>query len=337
VRAVGVIGLGYWGPNLVRNLAASGRFRLAAICDRSSERLESVGAAYPGVERFTDPAALLAREDIQAVAIATPVATHAPLTLQALQAGKHVLVEKPMAASAAEAETMVAAAKAAGRVLLVDHIFLYSPPVRKLRELVVGGTLGDLLFIDSVRINLGLFQHDVNVVWDLAPHDLSIIQHLVDRPPVSVVAVGASHAGNGLEDVAYLHLDYGRDLHASVHVNWLSPVKIRHFLVGGSRHSVLYNDLDLSERIKIYDRGVDVSQDPEGRRNALFSYRSGDVLSPRLDNREPLRILVDHFADCIEKGTPPLTSGEHGLTIVRILDAAQESLRRAGARVELKG
>jgi predicted dehydrogenase len=330
-----VIGLGYWGPNLVRNIAGSRRTELTVLCDTDRERLETMGAQYPTARCGTRFEEVMAAPDVDAVFIATPVATHFAIARAALEAGKHVLMEKPFAASAEEARTLVALAREKKRVLLVDHIFLYSPPVRKLKALVDAGEVGDLLFVDSVRINLGLFQHDVNVVWDLAPHDLSVIDYLVGREPKTVVAVGVSHARNGLEDVAYLHLDYGEAFLASVHVNWLSPVKVRHFMVGGSRRSVLYNDLDLSERLKVYDRGVDVSQDPEGRHQVLFSYRSGDVVSPRLENAEPLRTLVDHFADCLEKGAEPVSPGEQGLRIVRVLEAAQESLRRGGARVSL--
>jgi predicted dehydrogenase len=330
-----VIGLGYWGPNLVRNLASSRRTRLVRLCDRDAARVEPLARQFPGAAAGTDANDVFRDPAVQAVAIATPVDTHFPLARQALLSGKHVLVEKPMAATAAQAEELTVLARERGLVLLVDHVFLFSPAVKKLKSLVDAGELGELLFVDSVRINLGLFQHDVNVLWDLAPHDLSMIDHLVGRAPASVVAAGASHAGNGLEDVAYLHLDYGEGLLASVHVNWLSPVKIRHFMVGGSRRSVLYNDLDPSERLKVYDRGIDVAQDPEGRRQVLISYRSGDVLSPRLENVEPLRGLVEHFADCVEGKAESVSSGEQGLRIVRILEAAQESLREGGVRVTL--
>jgi predicted dehydrogenase len=333
--SVGVVGLGYWGPNLVRNFNAAPRTRVVWLCDTDRARLAAVGEQFSGAARASSVRDLLADPSLDAVAIATPVATHYQQVKMALLAGKHVLVEKPLATSTAEAADLVALAKRLDRVLLVDHVFLYSPAVRKMVELVRGGEVGDVLFFDSVRINLGLFQHDVNVLWDLAPHDLAIIDYLIGRPPHSVVAVGASHAGNHLEDVAYLHLDYGDDLLASVHVNWLSPVKVRHFLVGGSRRSLLYNDLDLSERLKVYDRGIDVSRDPEGIRDVLVSYRSGDVLSPRLEATEPLRALVEHFADCIEHGVAPTSGGEHGLQIVRILEAAQGSLSQGGARVTL--
>jgi len=331
--SVGIVGLGYWGPNLVRNFSAATTTRVAWLCDVNSTRLADIGEQFPAATRTVRYEEMLAAPEVQAVAIAAPVAAHHRLARAALLAGKHVLVEKPLAASVAEAVELVELAKRVDRVLLVDHIFLYSPAVRKMAELVLGGEVGDLLFVDSVRINLGLFQHDVNVVWDLAPHDLSIIDYLIDRPPRSIVAVGASHAETGQESVAYLHLDYGDNLLASVHVNWLSPVKVRHFLLGGSRRSLLYDELDISERLKVYDRGIDVSKDVDGIRQVLVSYRSGDVVSPRLDGTEPLRYLVEHFADCVRNSTQPISGGEQGLRIVRILEAAQRSLSQGGARV----
>lgn len=330
-----VVGLGYWGPNLARNIRVSPRTRLVHLCDTVPERLERVGAEHPGVARSTDLEEVLADPKVQAVAIATPVGTHATLATRALEAGRHVLVEKPLTSDAAAAADLVALAAERERVLLVDHVFLYSPAVQELRRLVDSGELGRLQFLDSVRINLGLFQHDVNVVWDLAPHDVSIIDSLVRRLPEAVWAIGASHAGNELEDVAYLHLDYGDGLLASVHVNWLSPVKIRHFMVGGSRRSVLYNDLDRSEPVKVYDRGIDVDVDEsvQGRAEVLISYRSGDVVSPRIAGPEPLRNLVEHLADCVEHGAEPISGADQGLRVVRILAAAQRSLAEDGARV----
>jgi predicted dehydrogenase len=335
VISVGVAGLGYWGPNLVRNLNASARTELAWLCDCDGERLETTGRRHPGVRRCADVEEMLADPRLDAVALATPVATHYDLTKAALRAGKHVLVEKPLAASVEEAGELLALAAKLERVLLVDHIFLYTPAVAKMAELVRGREVGDLLFIDSVRINLGIFQHDVSVLWDLAPHDLSIIDHLIGCAPEAVMAVGASRTIEGREDVVYLHLEYGTGLLASLHLNWLSPVKVRHFLVGGSRKSILYNDLDASERLKVYDRGVKVSSHPDGIRDALISYRSGDVISPKLDATEPLFRLVEHFADCIERQSAPISGAEQGLRVVRILEAAQRSLASGSRRVTL--
>lgn len=332
---VGIVGLGYWGPNLARNVAACPATDLSGLCDRDRARLDRVGSLYPTARRHTDIDELLADDEIDAVAVATPVGTHHVLVKAALEADKHVLVEKPLTASSSEAAELLALAEARGRVLMVDHVFLYSPAVRKLAELYASGELGDLLFIDSVRINLGLLQHDVNVLWDLAPHDLSIIDLLIGRAPSGVVAAGTAHPPDGQTSVAHLHLDYG-DLLASVHVNWLSPVKIRHLLVGGSRRSVLYNDLDASEPIKVYDRGVDVSDDEEGRREALISYRSGDVVSPNVDKSEPLQNMITHFAECAATGAVPLSGPQQGLRVVRILEAADLSLAKGGSYVEIQ-
>lgn len=332
---VAVIGLGYWGPNLVRNVAASPVTELAVICDADQERLNAVGAQFPFARQASDAQDVLSAEDVDAVCVATPVASHYDLVKTALRAGKHVLVEKPFVPRVGEAEELVELARVVDRVLMVDHVFLYSPAVRKLSELVASGELGDLQFIDSVRINLGLVQHDVNVLWDLAAHDLSIMDHLVSRPPQTVSAFGEAHQGHDLADVAYLHLDYGEGLIAAIHVNWLSPVKIRHFLVGGSRRSALYNELDPSERLKIYDRGVDSTPDPESKRRVAVSYRSGDVVAPRLEPTEPLRAMVEHFAECVQHGTTPLSDGDQGLRIVRILAAAEESLCKGGSSISL--
>jgi predicted dehydrogenase len=334
---IAVVGAGYWGPNLIRNFVSCRDARLVAVCDTDRQRLDTVLAPYPGVAGVEDVDALLARPDIDAVAIATPVRTHGRLGLQALRAGKHVLVEKPLAASVREGEELLCAAQAAGRVLMVDHTFVYSAPVRKMKEILDSGDLGDLYYVDSVRINLGLFQHDVNVVWDLAPHDLSIMDFLIGRLPRSLSAFGACHADSRqeIEDVAYLNLDFGGGLLASFHVNWLSPVKIRLFAVGGSRKGLVYNDLAPDEKIKVYDRGITVSQDAEARRGLLIGYRTGDVWSPRVVNAEPLQVMVRHFAECIQEGKTPLSDGEAGLRVVRILEAAQRSIKAQGGRITL--
>lgn len=334
---IAVIGAGYWGPNLIRNFSACPDTKLVAVCDKDRVRLEKVLAGYPGVDAVESFDMLLTRDDVDAVVIATPVGTHAPLAIAALRAGKHVLVEKPLASSVRDAESMVAAGKEAGRVLMVDHTFIYSGPVRKIKEIVDSGDLGDIYYVDSVRINLGLFQHDVNVVWDLAPHDLSIMDYLIGRLPRSLSAFGTCHTdtASGIEDVAYLNLDFGDGLLASFHVNWLSPVKIRSFLVGGSRKGLVYNDLSPDEKIKVYDRGITVSEDAEARRGVMIGYRTGDVWSPRIEGQEPLQAMVRHFAECIRLGKTPLTDGEAGLRVVRILEAAQRSIKAQGGRITL--
>lgn len=334
--SVAVVGLGYWGPNVARNIAASPRTELRGLCDLDPTRLETVGKGYPSVTLTTELDEIVNDDAVDALAIATPVSTHHAIAKKALLAGKHVLVEKPLAATSDQARELIAIAEARNLVLLVDHVFLYSPAVQKLVELYRSGTIGRLNFVDSVRINLGLIQEDVNVLWDLAPHDLSIIDALVGRAPRSVVAVGESHVANGTVDVSYLHLDYG-GVTAAVHLNWLSPVKIRHFMVGGTEASILYNDLDRAEPIKVYDSGVNVDLDPARKRRLLVSYRSGDVLSPRIDSFEPLSTMVAHFADCIEFGAEPISGGIQGLRIVSILEAANQSLAKDGARVEVDG
>ena len=334
---VAVVGAGYWGPNLIRNFAACPDTKLVAVCDKDPARLRKVLANYPAVEPVEDFQALLARPDVQAVAIATPVSTHASMGLAALRAGKHVLIEKPLAPSVAEAQQLAKCAVEQNLTLMVDHTFVYSGPVRRMKEIIDRGELGDIYFIDSVRINLGLFQHDVNVVWDLAPHDLSILDYLVGRLPRSLSAFGTCHADNKreIEDVAYLNLDFGDGLLASFHVNWLSPVKVRHFIVGGSKKSIVYNDLEPAEKLKVYDRGITVSEDPEARRGILVGYRTGDVWSPHVEQSEPLQVMVRHFAECIREGKRPLSDGEAGLRVVRILEAAQRSIKAQGGRITL--
>lgn len=330
-----VIGLGYWGPNLTRNIAIVPEAELAALCDIDETRLEAQSRLYPGARATTSRQEILEDPSIDAVAIATPVSSHASLVKEALSANKHVLVEKPLASTVAEAEELVALAAKCHRTLMVDHVFIYSPAVRKLAELYRDEAFGDLRFIDSVRINLGLVQQDVNVIWDLAPHDLSIFDYILGRGPRSVLTAARVGPGAELATLAHLHLDYGEGLLASVHVNWLSPVKIRHLLIGGSRRSALYNDLDQSEPLKLYDRGVDGLEGPEARRRVFVSYRAGDVLSPKIDKVEPLRNVIAHFCDCVRTGTTPLSDGRSGIRMVQALEAADRSLEKGGVFVEI--
>jgi predicted dehydrogenase len=334
---VAVIGAGYWGPNLIRNFASCPDTELVAVCDRDEARLATVVRPYPGVEAIREFDQLISRPDIDAVAIATPVDTHAPLGVAALGAGKHVLIEKPLAGSVAEAVQLVDAANAAKRVLMVDHTFIYSGPVQKIKQIVASGELGDLYFVDSVRINLGIFRHDVNVVWDLAPHDLSILDYLVGHLPRSISAFGTCHANaiGDIEDVAYLNLDFSDGLLASFHVNWLSPVKVRHFIIGGSEKSIVYDDLEPTERVKVYDRGITINGDVEAKRGVLVGYRTGDVWSPHIPHVEPLAQMVRHFAECIRENKQPLTDGEAGLRVVKILEAAQRSIKAQGGRITI--
>ncbi len=332
--SVAIVGCGYWGPNLIRNFTACPTTRVAMLCDRDLARLHKCAAGCPRAELVQDFEKVLANTDVAAVAIATPAATHAPLARAALQAGKHVLLEKPMTLSVREAEELVRLAEARKLTLMVDHTYIYSPAIDKIKSLIDSGELGDIYYVDSVRINLGLFQSDINVLWDLAPHDLSIVDYVLGRLPKSVSAMGTCHTGADLEDVGYLNLDYGDNLLASFHLNWLSPVKIRHLIIGGSKKGLVYNDLNPWEPIKIYDRGITVNE-AEARRGVLISYRTGDIWSPQVEAGEPLQSLVRHFAHCIHTGQKPRTDGNAGLRVVRILEAAQRSIKAQGGRITL--
>jgi predicted dehydrogenase len=329
-----VVGCGYWGPNLIRNFSEEPRAQMRWVCDLDEHKLENIRRRYPSVRTTSHFEEALADREVGVVAIATPVQTHHTLARAALQAGKHVLVEKPLADQVALAEDLVQQAQRHERILMVDHTFVYTGAVRRLKNLYDEGLLGDLWYIDSVRINLGLFQHDVNVIWDLAPHDLSIVTHLLGKDPVTVQATGACHTGNHIEDVAYLNLDFGSHLIAHFHVNWLSPVKVRQMIFGGRDRMVIYNDLEPSEKLHIYDRGIEVKADNrDGIYNLLVGYRSGDMWAPTLDGTETLQVEVGHFLDCIERGEKPMTDGEAGLRVVKILEAAQMSIKAGGKRV----
>jgi len=332
---MGVIGCGYWGPNLARNISDSARARLAAIAEERPDRLEEVGRRFRHAELTTSAEAVIADPAIEAVAIATPVSTHHDLVSAALAAGKHVIVTKPMAATLAEADALVEQARAAGRVLLVDHTFVYTGAVRRMRRMLDEGLLGPLYYLDSVRVNLGLFQHDVNVVWDLAAHDISIFDHLLGTPPLRVTASGASHSPSGQEDVAYVHLEYAGDLIAHIHVNWLSPVKIRQTLVGGSQRMLVWNDLAADEKLRVYDRGIEAPADEHERHRAAVAYRTGDAWIPTIERHEALALEIEHFVDCVRHGAQPLTGPEAGREVVRVLEAASASLRAGGRPVDL--
>ncbi|HEV3304299.1 MAG TPA: Gfo/Idh/MocA family oxidoreductase [Planctomycetaceae bacterium] len=336
VIGVAVVGCGYWGPNLLRNFSACPATHVVAACDKDSSRLDRVESICPTARLTANYDEILRNPHVDAVAIATPVATHVGVATAALEAGKHVLVEKPLAGNVRDAEHLVQRAREAGRILMVDHTYLYSPTVRKIKELVDKGDFGEIFYIDSVRINLGQFQSDINVLWDLAPHDLSIIDYLLGRMPRSLSAMGVSHTSSDLEDVAYLNLDFGQSLMATFHVNWLSPVKLRHTIIGGSKRSLVYNDLDPVQPIQIYDSGIQLGQSSEARYGALVSYRMGDIWSPYVSrSEEPLQNVVRHFAECILENKPPLTDGEAGLRVVRILEAAQRSIKAQGGRITL--
>jgi predicted dehydrogenase len=332
---VGVIGYGYWGPNLVRNFATSTRSRVVAVCDLEPKRLAVAERTYPGIRTTSDPADLFAAADIDAIAIATPVRLHYQLALEALRAGKHVLVEKPVTETAEQARHLMEEAEARGLVLMVDHTFIYTPAVQKMRDLVRSGELGDIYYYDSVRVNLGLFQTDVNVLWDLAVHDLSIIEYVLDQVPTAVSATGISHVAGAPENIAYLTLFFESSTIAHINVNWLAPVKVRQTLVSGSKKMIVFNELDPSEKIKVYDKGIVLNDDTEQMNKLIAGYRMGDMWAPQLANTEALAVEVAHFADCIEKGEKPLTDIVMGYNVVKVLEAASESLRRRGEAVQV--
>jgi predicted dehydrogenase len=333
----GVIGYGYWGPNLVRNFAETEGVSLAAVCDARPERLSLVQKRYPGTQVHTDWRELVADPAIDLVAISTPVSTHFEMGIAALQAGKHVMVEKPMAMSVDQCARMIDEAAKRNLTLMVDHTFVYTPAVRKMHDLVVEGALGDIYYYDSVRINLGLFQHDVNVVWDLAVHDLAIMDFVLPERPVAVSATGISHIPGGKENVGYLTMFFESTLIAHIHVNWLAPVKVRSTLLGGSRKMVVYDDLEPSEKIKIYDRGITVNPgtNPDSVYKLMVGYRSGDMWAPHLDSTEALGMEIRHLRDCIEHGKRPMTDGEAGMAVVSILESGTRSMQEQGQLVKL--
>ncbi len=323
---LGVIGYGYWGPNIVRNFASQPDCRVVAICDKSPEAVARALSRYPGVSAVSDADEITASSEIDAVAIVTPVSTHYELAKKALENGKHVFVEKPFTATSAQAEELIELAERKNLVIMVDHTFLFTGAVRKIKELVDGGVLGPLYYYDSTRVNLGLFQHDVNVIWDLAPHDLSIMDHLIGLEPELVEATGGAHL-NGLEDVAYITLYFPGNVIAHINVNWLSPVKVRTTLVGGQRKMLVWNDLEPDEKIKIYDKGVEVGTE-QGVHQLLVSYRSGDMWAPRVEEIEALQLETRYFLDCVAEGKRPFNDGRAGLRVVRMLETAEESLTR---------
>ena len=338
---VAVIGAGYWGPNLVRNFQSSSAFRLRWLCDLDVDRAKRVLGGYSTVQTTAALDEVLADDSVQAVAIATPAGTHLPVSLAALRAGKHVLVEKPLAASHEEGRQLVDEADKRGLTLMCDHTYCYTPAVLRIRELLHAGELGEVHFFDSVRINLGLVQRDIDVLWDLAPHDLSILDIVLPPGvrPVAVAAHGADGIGAGRACVAYLTLQLNTGAIAHIHVNWLSPVKIRTTIVGGSKRTLVWDDLNPSQRLSLFDRGVDVATPDEIgdelRRDMMISYRSGDMVAPALTEREALRTMVEEYARAIRTGTPALTDGRAGLRVLNILEAASRSLVNGGTMVQL--
>lgn len=332
---IGVVGYGYWGPNLVRNFHGLASCRVAAVADRERGRLDEVTRRYPDVRVTADARELIEAADVDAVVIATPVSSHFELASAALNAGKHVLVEKPLTATAEEAERLIEIAARRRRVLMVDHTFVYTSAVRRIRELVDAGELGDLYYYDSVRINLGLFQHDVDVIWDLAVHDLAIMDYVLGRTPSAVSATGLAHVPGRPANIAYLTCFFGPQLIGHVHVNWLAPVKVRRTLIGGSRRMVVFDDLEVSEKIKVYDKGISVKPSAENVYQMMVGYRAGDMWAPQLAVTEALHTEALHFIECIQQQRTPTTDGEAGLRVVRVLEAGTASMRNQGRLVSL--
>jgi predicted dehydrogenase len=340
---IAVIGAGYWGPNLVRNFLAAPAFHLRYLCDLERSRAERVLGRYSTVTPTDRLADVLDDPQVRAVAIATPAGTHLEVALAALRAGKHVLVEKPLAATYDEGRQLVEEAERAGLVLMCDHTFCYTPVVTRIRELLHSGELGELHYLDSVRINLGLVQRDIDVIWDLAPHDLSILDFVLPDGvvPVSVAAHGTDPIGAGRSCIGYLTLQLNTGAIAHIHVNWLSPIKVRTTLIGGSKRTLVWDDMNPTQRLTIFDRGVDVAAPEElgdeERRDVLVSYRSGDMIAPALGEREALGAMVASYANAIRTGTPPLTDGRAGLRVLELLEAASSSLRQGGAAIPVGG
>jgi predicted dehydrogenase len=330
---IGVIGYGYWGPNIVRNMHAVDKCHVVAICDKSAAALKRAHQVYPGITLTTDETEVLRSKDVDAVAVITPVWTHYELAKAALLAGKHVFVEKPFTSTAEQAEDLIEIADLAHLKIMVDHTFLFSGGVRKIKELVDNGTLGQLYYFDSTRVNLGLFQHDVSVVWDLAPHDLSIMDHVIGLKPEAVVATGSQHL-NGLADMAFITVYYPNNVVAHINVNWLSPVKVRTTLIGGTEKMLVWNDLEPDEKIRVYDKGVKVANG-EGVYQLLVSYRTGDIWSPKVEQVEALTGEARYFIDCVMNDKVPFNDGKAGLRIVRLLEAAETSLKNRGQLVAI--
>jgi len=329
----GLIGYGYWGPKVVRNLEHLPKAEVLTICDLSVAARKRAHKDYPQIEIVSDPNELLTSPEIDAIAVVTPVWTHYELAKAALENGKHVFVEKPFTSNTAQAEELIELADKKNLKIMVDHTFLFTPAVRKIRELLDQDALGKLYYYDSMRVNLGLFQHDVNVIWDLAPHDLSIMDYLIGKRPEAVIATGQSHL-NGLEDVAFMTLYFPDKLIAHVNVNWMSPVKIRTTLIGGEKKMVVWNDQAADEEIKVYDKGVSVTS-PEGVYNLLVNYRSGDMYAPRLERAEALNRELTYFVECVLNDENPMNDGNAGLRVVQMLEAASKSISQRGALVQL--
>ena len=333
---VGIIGYGYWGPNLARNFNENPSTAVSYVCDLDDSRLKYSRIKNPNIKTTSDYKDVLNDADIQLIAISTPVSSHFRLAMDALKSGKHVLLEKPMTSNAAHAEQLIEMTEKNNLMLFVDHTFIYTGAVQHIKKLMSSGDIGDMLYFDSVRVNLGLFQHDVNVIWDLAPHDFSVMDYLIDEKPVSVSATGASRVHGKIEDIAYVAVKFKSGLIAHFHVNWMSPVKIRRIMIGGSKKMVVFDDLSPDEKVKVYDKGIKLLDAPKDKiYKNLIQYRIGDMYAPKIESAEALRVEVAHIVDCIQNKRKPLTGGISGLNVVKLLEVAQKSLKKGGASIRI--
>lgn len=335
--SIGVIGYGYWGPNIVRNFNSIPDATVMAVCDSDQNALNKAKMSYPDIEITLDCNEIIRSPKIDAVAIVTPVSTHFSLAKKALNNGKHVFIEKPFTASAEEAEELIGIAERKNLTIMVDHTFVFTGAVKKIKQLIDDGVLGNLYYFDSIRINLGLFQKDVNVIWDLAPHDLSIMNHLIDKKAVAVMATGISHFDDDIENVAYITVYFSGNFIAHFNISWLSPVKIRTTLIGGQKKMIVWNDLVADEKLRVYDRGIDASQSisKENIQQHRMNYRTGDMWSPKVDTGEALACEAKYFVDCVDKGIKPINDGEAGLEVVKMIEASTKSLKMGGEVVYL--
>ena len=335
MHKVGVIGAGYWGPNLIRNFLQLNRSTVKLVADLDTDRLSYMQELYPGINTTTNYKDLLNDEEIEVIAVATPVHTHFKFASEALHAGKHVFVEKPLCASTSEATQLVALGEKQNRKLMVGHTFIYTAAVRKMKEIITSGELGEIYYISSQRLNLGLFQPDINVIWDLAPHDISIILYLLDKKPRVVHAVGKAHINPLIEDIATLTIEFDSNLIAFVQTSWLDPDKVRKMTVVGSKKMMVFDDVHPTEKIKIYDKGVQQPKHYDTFAEFHYSYKYGDIVIPKIEGHEPLRTELAHFLDCIETDEIPITDGNNGVQVVRILEASQKSLQNSSKPVSL--
>lgn len=327
---MGVIGYGYWGPNIVRNFNTANGSQVVMVCDMNKQVLSKVKKNYPSVNVTSEVSDLIKSPDVDAIAIVTPVFTHYELAQKALEGGKHVFIEKPFTSNSREAENLIELAEKKNLKIMVDHTFLYTGAVRKIKQLVEDNVLGDLFYFDSIRVNLGLFQHDINVMWDLAPHDLSIMLYIMREMPTAVIATGAGHFRDGQENVAYLTFYFKSNMIAHINVNWLSPVKVRTTLIGGEKKMLVWNDLEPDEKIKVYDKGVQV-RTKEGKYSLLVDYRSGDIWVPKIEQTEALKKIAETFVDYVGNGGGRVVNdGKAGLQVVKLLQSAEKSLKNRG-------